>query len=152
MNFSRLNRKMQKIMSLFKKKKQKVVNVKENTEKFLAALQTACVENHTMFLYWYAKTMLEYYSRCHVTDRTQVTIEFDIQMTDYGDELFNTVYTAGRQLFGPSYSVNDNMQMKIVSTDNQSHWSSKDIFNHTGSTNGEMLHFVWNINLAKIDR
>ncbi|MBR6348377.1 MAG: hypothetical protein IKR80_05460, partial [Spirochaetales bacterium] len=45
--------------------------------------------------------------------RTKIRIDMCIQLTDYGDEIFNTVWTVGKELFGPKYPINDMLTMRI---------------------------------------
>lgn len=135
---------------MFKKNPPKVVDVKETTAKLLGVLKTACERQRTMFLYWYVKEFTDYYATCHVADRTKITIDMCIQLTDYGDEIFDTVWTVGKELFGPKYPINDNLSMKIEGDREKGMIDPYNpTFKHTGS-NDDKLHIVWNIDLAEI--
>jgi len=147
----KLLKKLGDAMCIFKKHPPKVVDVKETTAKLLGVLKTACEKQRTMFLYWYVKEFTDYYATCYVADRTKITIDMCIQLTDYGDEIFDTVWTVGKELFGPKYPINDNLSMKIEGDREKGiidpNYNPK--FEHTGS-NADKLHIVWNINLAEI--
>lgn len=147
----KLLKKMVDTVWIINKQPPKAVNVDETTAKLLESLKTACESQRTMFLYWYVKELTDYYATCFVADSTRIRIDMCVQLTDYGDEVFNTVWTVGKELFGPKYPINDRLTMRIEGDREKGRIdpNCNPVFEHTGS-NADKLHIVWDIDLAEI--